>query len=282
MKDLFQYHQNFLDPLVRSPKLTNFLDGLRNDVKQATDLSDIKTGPKRPSVVSVLLTEEPDKFSYLSFPLPIYRSILKLMELINEHLKISLNSCVVNHYLPSSSLKKPHSDNEPYIDQSTPICTFSIGPPRTLSVYGKSLGTPVLLEQTLEDASLHVMLPGSQEKTLHHIQAGAEERWSISFRKIHDTPFNPSIWPYLSCVHKGVKVFSSPIFPENIPPPSPKTPTVNNESEQDTSLFQTPDAPQTSERIDPYTAILELIDNLCDKDCKSTFQMYSMRFLSLT
>ncbi|KAL5259106.1 hypothetical protein ACHWQZ_G009533 [Mnemiopsis leidyi] len=107
------------------------------------------------------------------------------------------------------------------------------------------------------------------EKTLHHIQAGAEERWSISFRKIHDTPFNPSIWPYLSCVHKGVKVLSSPIFPENIPPPSPKTPTVSNESEQDTSLFQTPDAPQTSERIDPFTAILELIDNLCDKDCKT-------------
>ena len=164
MKDLFQYHHNFLCDKVRSAKLPIFIDGLEQEVRKATSLSPTKSLSHRPGVISVLLTEDPAKFNYLSFPLPHYRAILKLMECVNRSLKCALNSCVVNYYSSHKSQSKPHSDDEPYIDQSEPICTFSIGASRNISIHEKSVGAPLVLEQLLEDGSLHVMLPGSQKK----------------------------------------------------------------------------------------------------------------------
>jgi alkylated DNA repair dioxygenase AlkB len=118
------------------------------------------------------------------------------MDVINDNLHLNLNACVVNHYLPDKTQSRPHSDNETYVDQSSPICTFSIGQPRTISILKKSTEGPSLLfDQNLESGSLFVMMPGAQEKTLHHVNSGGE-RWSISFRKIENCSYNPTEWPY--------------------------------------------------------------------------------------
>ena len=281
MKDLFQYHHNFLCDKVRSAKLPIFIDGLEQEVRKATSLSPTKSLSHRPGVVSVLLTEDPAKFNYLSFPLPHYRAILKLMECVNRSLKCALNSCVVNYYSSHKSQSKPHSDDEPYIDQSEPICTFSIGASRNISIHEKSVGAPLVLEQLLEDGSLHVMLPGSQKKTTHHVQSGEGERFSISFRKISNTKFDTAIWPYIPSQNQ---LSAPPAIPEaekgRMSSPD-RTPT----QEEDNSGFRTPpqDSPSatTSSASSPISTILGMIENLTELECKSLIVKANNRLQTL-
>jgi alkylated DNA repair dioxygenase AlkB/lysophospholipase L1-like esterase len=205
------------------------------------------------------------------------------MECVNRSLKCSLNSCVVNYYSSHKSQSKPHSDDEPNIDQSEPICTFSIGASRKLSIHEKTVGAPLVLEQLVEDGSLHVMLPGSQERTTHHVQSGEGERFSISFRKISNAEFDTAIWPYIPSQNQ-LPVSRSPAILEaekgSTSPPD-RTPT----EEEDNSGSRTPpqDTPSatTNSASSPISAILGMIENLTELECKSLIVRANNRLQTL-
>ena len=118
-------------------------------------------------------------------------SVLK--NIINQHDECigEMNSCIVNCYQPSSARFRPHSDDEPYIDSDASICTFSIGATREFGIYEKKHSEPKLLKTfVLEDSSVFIMQPGTQECTKHRVHppvnrnVDAGTRYSISFRKI--------------------------------------------------------------------------------------------------
>ena len=127
--------------------------------------------------------EEISKFPYIS----------QLKERLNAlpSCKGTLSGCIVNCYATGSARLRPHSDDEPYIDQSTSICTFSLGDTRDFGIFTKSHKNPRQLKTfSLESGSVFLMQPGSQAATKHKVLASglgstsSGVRYSISFRGI--------------------------------------------------------------------------------------------------
>ena len=124
-----------------------------------------------------------------------YPNIRKLMERVNCSSLVDgpLNSCLVSKYsCPSSSLTL-HSDNEPAIDQSKSICSFTLGASRTIEFFGKTSKPKKVTEHRLSEGGLLLMNPGCQGHFKHCIraenlsssqntQSGDQIRYSLSFR----------------------------------------------------------------------------------------------------
>ncbi len=69
-----------------------------------------------------------------------YPEICKLRDCINKlpDCQGTLDGCIVNCYQSTSSRLRPHSDDEPYIDQNCSIATFSLGGTREFGIFTKS------------------------------------------------------------------------------------------------------------------------------------------------
>ena len=153
-----------------------------------------------------------------------FPNICKLRDTINKlpDCKGLLNGCIVNCFSPQSSRFRPHADDEPYIDQSTSICTFSLGQTRELGIFTKSHGDPQLLKKfPLESTSVHLMQPGSQACTKHKVMPSRESstdvRYSISFRGILTDGSAPPAETSSSICQDTTLIFGSSI-PKRIDP----------------------------------------------------------------
>ena len=93
-----------------------------------------------------------------------YPNIMRLLDLVNKHESIpkgSLDCCNVVCYSNDSKTLRLHSDNESNIDQTHPICTFSIGAPRCIEfVPHGSNYTRVVRSVTADSNSIYTMHPG--------------------------------------------------------------------------------------------------------------------------
>ena len=110
-----------------------------------------------------------------------------------------VNGCVVNYYPSNSMRTSPHNDKEPYVDQESTICTYSLGGTRRFNIYKMNLRNPSLSYELME-GSLMLMDPGSQEISKHLIcslpNVLDQPRWSLSFRHFIRAPVDPKQWPY--------------------------------------------------------------------------------------
>ena len=122
-----------------------------------------------------------------------YPNITRLLDLVNKHESIpkgSLDCCNVVCYRNDSKTLRLHSDNESNIDQTHPICTFSIGAPRCIEfVPYDSNYTRVVCSVTADSNSIYTMHPGCQSLLQHRVLPGCSSkssnqvRYSVSFRK---------------------------------------------------------------------------------------------------
>ena len=126
------------------------------------------------------------------------KCVSMLMDKVNNHDECvgQMTGCIINCFRSSSARHFPHSDNEPYIDQNSSVCTISLGGTREFGIYEQKHKDPQLLRKyTLEPRSMMVMHPGSQAATKHKVlpnrnptpSVSASARYSISFRRIVPT-----------------------------------------------------------------------------------------------
>jgi alkylated DNA repair dioxygenase AlkB/lysophospholipase L1-like esterase len=133
-------------------------------------------------------------------PLADFHAINKLKDIINAHplTKGTLNGCIVNCFRGSNARLRPHADDERYIDQTSSICTFSLGSTRDFKIFENKHKDPKCLKTfTLKEKSVSFMQPGSQSYTKHKVMPGPKEsddiRYSISFRCIINNPTHLSV-----------------------------------------------------------------------------------------
>ena len=128
-------------------------------------------------------------------PMTDFPNIGKLMELVNSHPSTSgdMSSCLVSCMSTPRSSLNYHADNEELIAQDSDICTFSIGPARSLdfipasgNIGRKSTPPPPEFSVPAGNHSLNIMHPGCQQNFLHRVPPGTETgtRFSLSFRRI--------------------------------------------------------------------------------------------------
>ena len=122
-----------------------------------------------------------------------YGHISHLCEIINgrDECVGTMNGCIVNCYRTSTTSRLyPHSDDEQYIDQSSSICSFSLGASRDFKIFEKTHQNPVGIKTfSLNEKSVLIMQPGSQAVTKHKVLSSSNPdqyglRYSISFRRI--------------------------------------------------------------------------------------------------
>ena len=192
---LLEYKKDFLDCWIRTRNQQSaFLENLSKEVKLICSHSKFK-------VKSYYVVDDP---SILNFPcetLSKFPTLSDLLKFVNQEFSSNLNSCVVNCY-DSNSRGQPHADNESYVDQSQPICTFTMGSPRDVYFYeSPTAGSPklsVVQQIRPEEGSVYVMHKSFQSLFRHQVQPGEGARLSISFRRVIKSQPNPNEWPYLS------------------------------------------------------------------------------------
>ena len=115
-------------------------------------------------------------------------AINELLQLVNEHDQCvgELNSCQVLYYPNGSSATRCHSDDEPYLSQTTSICNVNLGAPRVFAIYDKHKHDGTIRKSiTVSDKSLLIMQPEFQHKLKHKLcpdPTSSEPRWCLSFR----------------------------------------------------------------------------------------------------
>ena len=146
-----------------------------------------------------------------------FPAIQNLMGLINKipNIQGPVDSCLILKYTSNSTALSSHADDEDIIDQSKPICNFSIGPTRTLEFFDKAKNKPVT-EVRMENNSLTIMKPGTQDRMKHYVRkeigAMASDipsriRYSMSFRALSklstgDSEFNNTDNIHSNTVHQ--------------------------------------------------------------------------------
>lgn len=191
---LLEYKRDFLDGWVRTrSKQATFKLNLTDEVKSICSLSSSK-------VQSQYVAKDPSALYFPCQPLSKFPTIQQLLDFVNKQFSCDLNACVVNNY-STQSRKQPHADDEAYIDQKQPICTFTIGTPRDIYFYeSPKAGSPrlSLVHQIKpEEGSVYVMRPSFQSLFKHQVQPGKGGRMSISFRRVMRCEPNPKDWPYM-------------------------------------------------------------------------------------
>ena len=134
-------------------------------------------------------------------PKPIcdFPNVTKLMELVNSHPSTSgdMSACLVSCMSTAKSSLNYHTDDEDLICQDSDICTFSIGPQRSLefiklsqSKGRKGILPPPEFSVPAGNHSLNIMRAGCQQKLMHRVPPGNDSgvRYSLSFRRIVPPP----------------------------------------------------------------------------------------------
>lgn len=190
---LLEYKRDFLDICVRTrSQQATFKQKLSDEVKTICSLSSSK-------VQSQYVCKDPSLLYFPCQPLSKFPTISQLLTFVNEQFSCDLNACVVNNYSEQSRVM-PHADDESYVDQSQPICTFTIGSSRDIYFYEQTkAGSPKLRLHQLkpEEGSVYVMHPTFQSLFKHQVQPGSGPRMSISFRRVKKSEPNPKEWPYM-------------------------------------------------------------------------------------
>ena len=114
-----------------------------------------------------------DKFKYLS----------RLHDITNGHeeCKGTMKGAIINVFSKESSRTRPHSDDEPYINQESSICTWTIGDEREFRIYPKKHSgdnhndNDYIRSFTPQHGSLMIMQPGSQACTKHKVMPGKKD-----------------------------------------------------------------------------------------------------------
>ena len=190
------YDETFLDKYVSTQDQKPFLEDLTREISMVCKQSSSK-------VQSFYVVEDPSILNFNCEAFSKYPFLSKLLEFVNNQYGCSLNSCVANSYNVGQSRKLPHADDESYIDQSQPICTFTIGTARNVLFFDSSTlnsgGSPQLaLVQNLNpvEGSVYVMNPPFQSRYKHQVQPGTGKRMSVSFRKVVKAPVKMNEWPF--------------------------------------------------------------------------------------
>ena len=118
-----------------------------------------------------------------------------------------MNACLVSCMSSKECNLRHHSDDEPFIDQGSDICTVSIGSDQNFDFIRKTSGhhrkkdIPLTPEYSVlaNHHSLNVIKDGCQSYLLHRVAPGSKGgvRYSLSFRKVLpqmpiDTPSLPN------------------------------------------------------------------------------------------
>jgi alkylated DNA repair dioxygenase AlkB len=106
-------------------------------------------------------------------------------------LKTDYNGILFNLYRDERDSLNFHTDNEPCMDLSSPICTISLGASRRFLIKPQNPSISLLKKHTqfwLPNGSLAIMAGKFQEEFLHSIPKELEEtrqRMSLTFRKFY-------------------------------------------------------------------------------------------------
>ena len=135
-----------------------------------------------------------------------FKAIKELLSKVNESSAVSgpLDSCLVIKYNTQEASLSPHADDEPYINQDKAICSFSMGCDRTIEFFKKSARTKLVKKIKMENNSLVVMRPGTQQNLVHCVRkepttrtsktdVGPQLRYSLSFRAITKSNTAPTV-----------------------------------------------------------------------------------------
>ncbi|KAL5248641.1 hypothetical protein ACHWQZ_G017728 [Mnemiopsis leidyi] len=189
-----EYDEMFLDEHLKPTQRPPFLKDLSKEISTVCKQSSAK-------VQSFYVVDDTSLLNFNCETFSKYPALSSLLKFVNSKYQCSLNSCVVNCYNAGQSRKLPHADDESYIDQSQPICTFTIGVTREVLFYETSAAgvSPKLsLVQTLKpiEGSVYIMKPTFQAQYKHQVQPGVGHRMSVSFRKVVRAPIRQNEWPF--------------------------------------------------------------------------------------
>ena len=169
-----------------------FMHGLKDEL-DSLNLMNKYSNKKKVATQWILKESCPDLKN--SLDMSKFKYINKLCDIINEHDSTigTLNGCIVNLFHGNSSRMNPHSDDERYVDQTSSICTFSLGAEREFRIFDKKHKNPKPLKTlAVTEKSVSFMQPGTQYTTKHMIMPSrnlydSDIRYSISFRRIINT-----------------------------------------------------------------------------------------------
>ena len=126
-----EYDEMFLDEHLKPTQRPPFLKDLSKEISTVCKQSSAK-------VQSFYVVDDTSLLNFNCETFSKYPALSSLLKFVNSKYQCSLNSCVVNCYNAGQSRKLPHADDESYIDQSQPICTFTIGATREVLFYETS------------------------------------------------------------------------------------------------------------------------------------------------
>ena len=167
----------------------SFLSSLWEEIES---LGLAERSKKQERVITQWITDEPNSFLKSAIRTDNFPAISKLRDIVNEHEHTmgNMNGCIINCFKGNVARGRPHADDEPYIDQSSSICTLSLGAVREFKIFEKTHNNPKCLKTfTLNPQSMTFMQPGTQSYTKHKVMPGNNDdenkvRVSISFRHI--------------------------------------------------------------------------------------------------
>jgi alkylated DNA repair dioxygenase AlkB len=111
--------------------------------------------------------------------------LLQLKQLVEDHCKMSFNSCLLNYYHNGQEGMAWHSDDEKELEKNGTIASISFGAGRRFVFKHKQLSSKV--ELVLENGSLLIMKGETQQFWLHSLPVSKKvvaPRINLTFRKI--------------------------------------------------------------------------------------------------
>ena len=166
-----------------------------------------KSNKKSSKVTTSWLCDDTSEYSYdlvesvkSRKKLSEFPGICSLMSRVNSCTDVSgvMDCCLAMRYNNNRTSLRPHSDNEhDIIDQTASICTVSLGSSRTIEFFTEERTPKLVCKQLLDNNSLLIMKPGTQQKMKHTVRAipsvnGTNEvRYVLSFRKLAKAPHPP-------------------------------------------------------------------------------------------
>ena len=190
---LVEFVPDFVSPSEDSDDL---LLGLGSDIKKL-GLENAKSRPNK--VTNQWITT--DGISAYTFggikhnpkSLSNFPSIRRLLDKVNADSRVrgNMDSCLVTCYRSNTVTLGRHTDDEVTdIDQTSSICSFSIGSSRDIEFYVKGSSASAF-SHNLTEGSLLIMKPRCQQFLEHRVPRGSgindgsrSVRYSISFRKL--------------------------------------------------------------------------------------------------
>lgn len=127
-------------------------------------------------------------------PISDFPNICKMLDKVNQSSEVvgPLDGCLITRYNSDKARLRFHQDNEPHIDQSKSICSFTIGFTRTIEFMTLGNKSKMVASYEMEHNSLVVMRPGAQQIVQHGVRPAVgnqkpdttKVRYSLSFRAV--------------------------------------------------------------------------------------------------